>query len=437
MQALIFDTARGAWESSIGFEKADVPEPVIDEKNNPADAAAVIIKVHYAGVCGSDRGIWNRTAFRDQILGSIAAEGRGGAPGTMSHGYLAGQHRATSAVPLPMLRDIISMPLSSLSPQGLAPKGRTISATGYRILGHEFFGEVVSVGSAVTRAKVGDFATCESHMVCNACYQCQRGEHHVCTNEKILGISHDGGFCEYAKVPEHIVWVTDTARIRPEIAALQEPFGNAVHAASKVDLAGKTIALFGLGPIGMMLSLVIRGMGAAAIIGVDPNPVAREMAQRLGIDYAIPIASGAVSKEKPYAHDPAVTDEIMRITGGIGTDASFEMAGFNASVNNALFSTRRGGDIVLFGLKNGDFVFEDYNRLIVRGFTLHAVIGRQMWRTWETTKALLQDRANGIQNKLWNVVLAEGRDTIMPIGEYTKDAFEKKMAAHPKILLQF
>lgn len=382
MQALIFDTARGAWESSTGFEKAEVPKPVIDEKNNPTDAHAVIIKVHYAGVCGSDRGIWHRQAFRDQILGSLAQEKKS-----------------------------------------------------YRILGHEFFGEVVAIGSQVARTKIGDFATCESHVVCNECYQCQRGEQHVCTNEKILGISHDGGFAEYTKVPDYIVWVTDTARIRPEIAALQEPFGNAVHAASKVDLMGKTVALFGLGPIGMMLSLVIRGMGAAAIIGVDPNPMACEMARRLGIDYIIPLGTG--SKEKPYAHDLVVTEEIMRITGDIGADASFEMAGFNASVNNALFSTRRGGDIVLFGLKNGDFIFEDYNRLIVRGFTLHAVIGRQMWRTWETTRALLQDRANGIQDKLWNVVLAEGRDTIIPINEYTKESFEKKMSAHPKILLQF
>jgi len=163
--------------------------------------------------------------------------------------------------------------------------------------------------------------------------------------------------------------------------------------------------------------------------------VAREMAKRLGIDYAIPLGPG--SKEKPYAHTAAVTEEIMQITNGVGADISFEMAGFNSSVNNALFSTRRGGDIVLFGLKNGDFVFEDYNRLIVRGLTLHAVIGRQMWQTWETTRALLQDHASGIQDKLWNILLNEGKDTIMPISEYTKSDFEKKMATHPKILLQF
>jgi threonine 3-dehydrogenase len=382
MKALIFDTARGAWESSTGFEKAEVPDPVIDEAHTPSDAHAVIIKIRFAGVCGSDRGIWFRTAFRDQILDSLAEE----------------------------------------------KKTR-------RILGHEFAGEVVAVGSQVTRAKVGDFVSCESHVVCNACYQCLRGEHHVCTNEKILGISHDGGFAEYAKVPQHIVWVTNTGRIRPEIAAVQEPFGNAVHAASKADLQGKTVAVFGLGPIGMTLSLVIRGLGAKTIIGADPNPVARRMAARLGVDHIL--TPGSAPGEKSYAHDPGMTEEIVRLTGGIGADVSFEMSGFNPSVNNALFSTRRGGEIILFGLKNGDFVFEDYNRLIVRGFTLHAVIGRRIWQTWETTRTLLEDRANGIQEKLWSVILNEGRDTIIPIDVYTKKDFEQKISAHPKILLQF
>ena len=383
MQALVFDTRKGSWEATQGFEKTDVPEPTIDEKKNPADAQAIIIKVSYAGVCGSDRGIWLRSAFRNQILGSLAEEKKN-----------------------------------------------------YRIIGHEFFGEVVAIGSAVRRVKMGDFVTCESHVVCNQCYQCLRGEENVCTNEKILGISHDGGFAEYAKVPEHIIWVTDTGAIRPEIAAIQEPFGNAVHAASKIDIKGKNIALFGLGPIGMMLALVIRGLGAATIIGVEPNPVAQEMARRLGIDHVIPLLPDKEGR-KPYAHDSRISDEIIRLTDGIGADASFEMAGFNSSVNNAIFSTRRGGDVILFGLKNGDFVFEDYNRLIVYGLTLHAVIGRQIWQTWETTRALLTDPTNKIQERLFTTMLCEGKGTILPIGDYTKERFAEKMVAYPKILIQF
>jgi threonine 3-dehydrogenase len=296
-----------------------------------------------------------------------------------------------------------------------------------------------------------------------------RGQKEVCTKEKILGISHDGGFAEFAKVPAHILWKTDTGKIRPEIAAMQEPFGNAVHAASKVDLKDKTVAIFGLGPIGMFLTLVVRGLGAKMIIGVEPNPVAAEMAHKLGIDYVVPLSTipsviaspsaaegAAISSnkkiassppaggllamtrnDKSYAHDSKVTDEIKKITGGVGVDVSFEMAGFNSSVNNCLYATRRGGEIVLFGIKTGDFVFEDYNRLIVHGFTFHAVIGRQLWQTWETTRKLMEDTSTGVQEKLFNIILDQGKDTVLPIGEYTKERFEAMMQKHPKFLIQF
>ena len=266
MKALIFNKATTDWETSRGFELADIPEPVLDEKHNPSDANYVIIKVHYAGICGTDRGIWNRQAFKDAILNSIDGENQ------TSPNPSYDKEGNVLAIP----------PLS---------KGRLGEVKSYRIIGHEFFGEIVKVGSNVKNLKPGDFVSQESHVVCNNCYQCVRGEKHVCTNEKILGISHDGGFCEYAKIPAHIVWKTDTRRIRPEIAAMQEPFGNAVHAASKVDLKDKTVAIFGLGPIGMFLTLVVRGLGAKLIIGVEPNPVAAEMAKKLGIDYVIPLLS--------------------------------------------------------------------------------------------------------------------------------------------------
>ena len=387
MQALIFDKSKYDWETSRGFELVDIPEPVLDEKKNPGDAHYVIMKVHYAGVCGTDKGIWNRQAFKDAILNTIDGQIKGG-------------------------------------------------GNPYRIIGHEFFGEVVKVGSNVKNINPGDFVSCESHVVCNKCYQCLHGQKNVCTNEKILGISVDGGFAEFAKVPAQVVWKTDTSKIRPEVAAMQEPFGNAVHAGSKVDLKDKTVAIFGLGPIGMFLALVARGLGAKLIIGVEPNPVAAEMAKKLGVDYVIPLAASK-NQQKPYAHDEAVTQEIKKITSGVGVDVSFEMAGFNSSVNNCLYATRRGGEIILFGIKTGDFVFEDYNRLIVHGFTLHAVIGRQIWQTWETTRELLEDAGNGVQEKLFNVILDRGNGTILPIQEYTKDRFEEMMVKHPKFLIQF
>ncbi len=419
MKALVFDKSKYDWETSHGFELVNIPEPVLDEKNNPGDANYVIMKVHYAGICGTDRGIWNRQAFRDVILGSIDKD----------------DEIARSAGGEAILKQ-----------DGTASAALAVSASKtYRIIGHEFFGEIIKVGSAVKNLKPGDFAACESHVVCNKCYQCLRGQKEVCTNEKILGISHDGGFAEFAKVPSHIVWKTDTSKIRPEVAAMQEPFGNAVHAASKVDVKGKSVAIFGLGPIGMFLTIVLKGMGASSIIGVDPNPVTQDMAKKLGIDYVIPLynvvqAPGLPNKQGkalPYIHDTSLTDEIKKITNGVGVDISFEMAGFNSSVNNCLYATRRGGEVVLFGIKQGDFVFEDFNRLIVNGFTFHAVIGRQIWQTWETTRSLMENTKNGVQEKLFNVILDRGQDTILPIEEYTKERFEEMMAKHPKFLIQF
>ena len=399
MRALVFDTTLGGWEKTRGFELQDVPSPTLDEKKNPADADKVLLKVHYAGICGTDRGIWNRAAFKDQILGSLAAE------------------------------------------KAASPARDAGSSVGTRrILGHEFFGEVVALGSKASAIapfplRVGDFAAPESHVTCNKCFQCLHGEKHVCTNEKILGISHDGGFAEFVKLPAHILWKTDTAKTRPELGALQEPFGNAVHAASKVSLKGKTIAIFGLGPIGLFLVLVARGLGAASIIGVEPNPVSQDMAKKLGIDYVIPLPQRP--KDTPTHHrDEDVIARIMELTSGLGVDVSFEMAGFNSSFNNAVFAARRGGDMIAFGIKSGDFVLEDYNRFIVRGITMHAVIGRRLPETWEMTQRLFMDAQNKIQENIWNVILNQGKGTILPLAKYTREAFEAMMAKHPKILIE-
>lgn len=379
MKALIFNKSKNSWEDSKGFEKVEIEKPVLGE----GDQNNIILKVHYAGVCGTDRGIWYRQAFKDAILNTIDEQEKNG-------------------------------------------------GNSYRQLGHEFFGEVVETGSKVTNVKVGDMVSCESHVVCNECFQCKNGQKNVCTNEKILGISVDGGFAEFAKVPAQVAWKTDVSKIREEVAVMQEPFGNAVHAASKVDLKGKTVAIFGLGPIASFLVLVVKGLGAKTIIGIEPNDTAIAMGKELGVDHLIKI-----QPSKDYHHDESVIEQIKQLTGGLGVDVAFEMAGFNDSVNNTIASVRRGGEVIFFGLKNGDFVFEDFNKFIMKGITIHNVAGRQIWDTWETTKALLENKDNGIQHKIFNVILNQGQGTILPIEDYTPEKFEEMMLKSPKILLKF
>ena len=187
MWALTFDSAREDWATSKGFVKERIPRPVLDDPAH-RDGTSVIVKVKYAGVCGSDRGIWTRKAFGDMILGSLAEEGKT-----------------------------------------------------KRIIGHELLGEIVEMGDRVAGKygyAVGDVVSTESHIICGACHQCRNGESHVCARDKIIGISMDGCFAEYVKLPAKAVWPTDLGLIRPEVGAVQEPFGNAVHACQVRDLRG-------------------------------------------------------------------------------------------------------------------------------------------------------------------------------------------------------
>ncbi|MFT4975292.1 MAG: threonine 3-dehydrogenase, partial [Myxococcota bacterium] len=171
MWALTFDRSREQWASSTGLVKERVPRPRLDDPEGE-DRSSVIIKVKYAGFCGSDRGIWWRKAFGDMILGSLDEDGRD-----------------------------------------------------KRIVGHELLGEIVAVGDRVGPKygyAPGQIVSTESHIVCGVCHQCRVGDLHVCADDKIIGISRDGCFAEYVKLPAKALWPTDLARIRPEVAAVQE-----------------------------------------------------------------------------------------------------------------------------------------------------------------------------------------------------------------------
>ncbi len=111
-----------------------------------------------------------------------------------------------------------------------------------------------------------------------------------------------------------------------------------------------------------------------------------------------------------------------------------EMAGFNSSVNNCIEATRPGGQVILFGVKDGDFVVPNFSRMIVKGLTLHNVIGRQIFKTWQISQRVLSDKSNGVQDALWNIVLKQGAETIIPLSEFSTELLEERMAKHPKLV---
>lgn len=385
MNALTFDRSREDWGTSTGLVKERIPAPVLIEPNDGADRSNVIIEVMYAGFCGSDRGIWWRKAFGDMIDESLTAEGKD-----------------------------------------------------KRVVGHELLGRIVEVGSRVTQKyglKAGDIVSTESHIICGVCHQCRVGDEHVCARDKIIGISTDGCFAERLMLPAKSLWPTDLNKIRPEVAAVQEPFGNAVHACQVADLRGQTVAILGCGTIGLFATLVARGLGAGKIIGVEVNPKHAEMARKLGCDEVI--VPNMPPKDTPWASDPELHARILELTDGVGVDVAMEMAGFNSSLNNAIRITRRGGHVVAFGVKNGNAVLENVHRVVMNGIQIHGVVGRQIFGTWEITKNLLESTGNGIQKAVWDVILNRGEGTLVDIDDWERDAFEQVISNNPKALIRF
>ncbi len=244
----------------------------------------------------------------------------------------------------------------------------------------------------------------------------------------------DGIFAEYVKIPAKNLWAVDPERVRPEIAAIYDPFGNAIHAAMKVDYRGARVAIFGAGPIGLFCVQLARHFGAAKVIAVDINAKNLEMASALGAHETILI--GKSDKAHDYDSDPAVISRIMELTYGKGVDISMEMAGPFSSVNNCIDATRRGGHVVFFGIKDGDLVIPKFSRLVVKGLTIHNIIGREIFKTWQVAQRVLQDRSNGIQDGIWKTILKEGKGTIVPFASYDKDAFEKTLNDHPKLIFK-
>ena len=157
----------------------------------------------------------------------------------------------------------------------------------------------------------------------------------------------------------------------------------------------------------------------------DTNEKNVAMAGKLGADEGIVLKDGI-----------NVAEQILQLTNGVGVDVAMEMAGPNASVVNAMESARRGGQVILFGLKDGEFVFPKFSKYIVKGLTLHGVIGRRIFETWETAQEVLADTSNGVQEKIWKVMLQEGKGTVLPFGEYNQEAFKKAMDENPKIIFK-
>ena len=245
------------------------------------------------------------------------------------------------------------------------------------IVGHEFMGRVVELGAAVRSVAVGERVSAEGHIADGTCFLCRTGEAHVCEHVQIIGVDRDGAFAEYIAMPEYNVWKLDPA-IPDEFAAVFDPLGNAVHTVMAAGVSSKSVAITGVGSIGLMAIPVARAAGAAAVYAIDVNPRKLELATRLGAD------------ETFLATEPNLVDEIRRRTGGDGVDVLLEMSGSGSAIDAGLQMVRNGGRAALLGIPSDDVRINLAERIIFKGLTVLGINGRKMFETWYQTQALVK-----------------------------------------------
>jgi threonine 3-dehydrogenase len=245
-----------------------------------------------------------------------------------------------------------------------------------RILGHEIAGTVAATGAGVTRVGEGDLVGVESHIVCWQCPQCLRGQEHLCADLRIIGVHVDGGFAEYVVIPE--ANAIESNGLDPAVVALQEPMGNAVHAAFAEPIEGRAVLVTGCGPIGLCAVGIARAAGASLVVATDTESYRLELARAMGADLALDAA------------DPSTDQRIVEATGGEGVGVVLEMSGASQALGQALRLVTRGGSISLLGIFGEPPRVDLSEDVIMKGLRLHGIFGRRIYETWEQTQSLLR-----------------------------------------------
>jgi threonine 3-dehydrogenase len=243
------------------------------------------------------------------------------------------------------------------------------------VQGHELCGDVVEAGADVAELEPGDFVSAESHIVDYEGEYYKRGLGHVAPETKIIGVDRDGSFAEYIALP----W--QNARKNPKdmpthVAVLKENFGNAIHTGFATGLEGKDVLITGCGPVGLMTLLIARARGARTIFAADVSDYRIRFARRLGADHIV----------NPKTENLA--EKVRDLSRG-GVDVLLEMSGAASAIVQGISLVKFAGVVVAFGLPPKPFEFDLSNLVIFKGITLHGIIGRKMWQTWEQMEDLL------------------------------------------------
>ncbi len=244
------------------------------------------------------------------------------------------------------------------------------------VFGHEFAGKVVALGDGAAGVDPGDYVSAESHVICGLCYQCRTGQPHICGRCSILGVDRPGCFADYVAIPATNAW-QNSADLPPDIASVQEPFGNAVDAVFAGDVPGKSFLVLGCGPIGLMAVGLLKASGATPILAADLSDYRLDLARKMGAT---------------HTWNPASVDTVAKVrelTAGEGVDAVLEMSGARPAIAQAMKAVRNGGRVTLLGLPSGPVELDLAEDFIFKGVTMHGITGRHIFQTWYKTRAFV------------------------------------------------
>ncbi|WP_275465910.1 L-threonine 3-dehydrogenase [Streptomyces noursei] len=243
-------------------------------------------------------------------------------------------------------------------------------------VGHEFVGEVVGTGRDVADIKAGDLVSGEGHLVCGSCRNCQAGRRHLCRATVGLGVGRDGAFAEYVALPAANVWV-HRVPVDLDIAAVFDPFGNAVHTALSFPLVGEDVLITGAGPIGIMAAAVARHAGARNVVITDVSEQRLDLARKVGVSLALNVAATSIEAGQ------------RELGLREGFDVGLEMSGRPEALRGMIGNMTHGGRIAILGLPSEEFPV-DWSRIVTSMLTIKGIYGREMFETWYAMSVLLE-----------------------------------------------
>ncbi len=244
------------------------------------------------------------------------------------------------------------------------------------VVGHEFVGEIVAVGSNVADFRPGDVVSGEGHVVCGRCRNCLAGRRHLCAHTQGVGVNRPGAFAEYLALPMTNVWHHDSS-IDRDVASIFDPFGNAVHTALSFPVLGEDVLITGAGPIGIMAAAVVRHAGARHVVITDVNPYRLELARKMGVSLALDVRTQTVAGAQ------------KKLGMKEGFDIGLEMSGNPAAFRDMLANMAHGGKIAMLGIPDREMAI-DWNLVIFNMLTIKGIYGREMYETWYMMTVMLQ-----------------------------------------------